>query len=114
MKIESRIKTLLMKVGIDPSNNGFDYLVEAVRVCYEDKNELKYITKRLYPNIAVKFSTTVSGVERAIRHAICMSSQYNPKNFEILCFVGSPERGALTNSQFIGACVEYLKIHEEE
>ena len=113
MKIENRIKTLLMNVGIDPALLGFDYLVEAVKMSYENKEELRHITTKLYPNVAVKFNTTPTRVERAMRHAITMSSQYNTQNFEILHFMGSPERGCLTNSQFIGACVEYLKIHEE-
>ncbi len=36
----------------------------------EDKDCINRITKQLYPDVAKKFKTTPSKVERAIRHAI--------------------------------------------
>ena len=110
--MENKIKSLVLKVGIDPALKGYDYLVEAVRLCYEDKSYIHSITKTLYPSVAKKFNTTPSRVERAMRHAVSSSSANNPDGFEFLGFVGSYERGSLTNSQFIATCVEYLKIHE--
>ena len=115
MKImEKQIKTLLLKVGIDPSMLGFNYLVEAIRICYED-NEVLYrgMTKILYPNVAKEFNTTPSRVERAMRHSIEQACDCHPHGFGILVYLPPATTGKYANSQFIGACVEYLKMNEE-
>lgn len=112
MTTENKVKVLLMKVGVDPSVKGFDYLVEAIKMCYEDKNVLQFVTTKLYPHIAGMFDTTPSRVERAMRHATAMIDENNPRGFDVLPFVFTTR--TIPNSRFIGVCVEYLKIHEEE
>lgn len=113
MKLENRIRTLLLKLGIDPSNKGYDYLVEAIQMCYGDRKCLFAITSILYPTIAKNNSASKSAVERAMRQAIFRAINTNYDAFDLLIFPISYDSGSLTNSQFIGACVEYLKMHEE-
>ena len=113
--MENKIKTLLMKLGIDPSVLGFRYLVSAIGVCYEDPNALySGVTKILYPKVARQFNTTPSRVERAMRHSIERMHYINPNSWENLVFPPPTSTGKYTNSQFIGACVEYIKMNEEE
>lgn len=111
MTTENRVRTLLMKIGVDPSNQGYDYLVEAIKTCYENKKVLQLITKKLYPDIAKKFGTTPSRVERAMRHAVSRIDSVNPEGLSILPFAFSVN-GTIPNSQFIAVCVEFLKMHE--
>lgn len=65
-----KIATLLKKVGISPALLGYKYAKEAVKMVLEDDTVLDYVTKLLYPDIAKKFNSTASRVERAIRHSI--------------------------------------------
>lgn len=104
-----------MKLGVEPSTLGFRYLIKAIEICYEDSDVLYSggITKHLYPNIAKEFGTTYSRVERAIRYSVERMHDTNPKASEILIFPPSVLTGKYTNSQFIGACVEYFKMNEE-
>ena len=113
--VENRIKTLLLKIGVDPSLLGYNYLVEAIKICYADNNVLyRGMTKILYPEVAKIFDTTPSRVERAMRHSIEKVCDNNPNGFEILVFLPPAILGKYANSQFIGACIEYLKMNEEE
>ena len=49
---------------------GYMYLRTAILETYLNVDFLGQITKVLYPEIARKYATTASRVERAIRHAI--------------------------------------------
>ena len=59
-----------MTVGIPAHIKGYKFLREAIKMSISDPNIINSITKRLYPEIAEKYETTASKVERAIRHAI--------------------------------------------
>lgn len=112
--LENKVKTLLLKLGVDPSLLGFNYLVEAIKICYEDPDVLyRGITKILYPNVAKTFNSAPHRVERAIRHSIEKVSYIN-NGLDELVFLPPADTGKYSNSQFIGACIEYLKMHEDE
>lgn len=108
--MESKIRGLLMSLGVDPALSGYDCLVDAVAVCYEDRSYLRQITKKLYPYVAEKNNTTKSKVERAIRLAIEKAPNLCPDMHEKLILPPSVDKGKYTNSQFIGACVEHLRM----
>ncbi|MFB8735129.1 sporulation initiation factor Spo0A C-terminal domain-containing protein [Bacillus sp. SL00103] len=63
------LRRLFMRLAY-PYIKGYLYLREAISMVYNDIELLGSITKVLYPDIAKKFNTTASRVERAIRHAI--------------------------------------------
>lgn len=67
---ESKIANIFMSVGIPAHIKGYQYLREAVRLAVNKPDMMNAITKKLYPEIARKFLTSPSKVERAIRHAI--------------------------------------------
>ena len=108
--ISKRIIQLLLKVGIDPSHVGYDYLREAIMLGYSDRKYLRNITSALYPKIAEINGVTITSVEKSIRHAISKIAILNPDAYRLMLF--APSDGHYTNSQFIACCVELL--HAEE
>lgn len=111
--MKNRVRKLLMSLGIDPALLGYDYLIESIVVSFEDKTYLNQITKKLYPHLAKQFQTTSSRAEKAIRHAIERASFRRPDMHDVLIICPSAESGKYTNSQFISACVELLKMEDE-
>ena len=73
---------------------------------------LVYLTLFLYPELASKFDTTVSRVERAIRHAIEVS--WNRGNWDLMeeIFGNSVDidRAKPTNSEFIVTVADKLRL----
>lgn len=69
-EIEFRLTPYLYQLGIPPHVTGYCYLRSAVVEFLLNPSEMREITKTIYPRIALEHGTTVSAVERAIRHAI--------------------------------------------
>ena len=69
-EIEFRLTPYLYQLGIPPHVTGYCYLRSAVVEFLLNPSEIREITKTIYPRIALEHGTTVSAVERAIRHAI--------------------------------------------
>lgn len=68
--VEEQTKSILLAIGIPANIKGYPYLCEAVSLAVKNREIVNKITKELYPEIAKKFNTTASKVERAVRHAI--------------------------------------------
>ena len=68
--LDERISKIFISVGIPPHIKGYSYLREGIKLAVSDPDVINNITKKLYPMIGEKYSTTPSKVERAIRHAI--------------------------------------------
>jgi two-component system response regulator (stage 0 sporulation protein A) len=108
-----RIEDKLLALGVRPNLLGFGCLVDAVEIWME-RGRSREITKVLYPEIADRRGTTGSRVERAIRHAIEMAADccgYEDM-MEILGTTTTPEKGKLTNGEFI-ATLALLVAREE-
>ena len=73
---------------------------------------INQITKQLYPDIAIKYGTTPSRVERAIRHAIEVAwGRGDPKVTEsIFGYTVSASKGKPTNSEFIAMIADKLRL----
>lgn len=69
-KVEEKITNIFITVGIPAHIKGYQFLREAIKLAIVNPEIINSITKRLYPTIAEKYSTSASKVERAIRHAI--------------------------------------------
>ena len=78
----------------------------------EDANSVNYITKSLYPDIAKKCKTTISSVERAIRHAIDIIWIRGNKKLlgEIFGTFAIEEQERPTNSEFIAAVADWMRL----
>lgn len=68
--LEEKISNIFITVGIPAHIKGYQFLREAIKMAIDTPEIINSITKQLYPAIAVRFSTSASKVERAIRHAI--------------------------------------------
>ncbi len=72
-KIDEKISNIFITVGIPAHIKGYQFLREAIKMTISTPEIINSITKQLYPNIAKRFSTSPSKVERAIRHAIAVA-----------------------------------------
>lgn len=74
-----------------------------------------YFKNRLYPEIAKKFKTTPSRVERAIRHAIEVA--WNRGQIEmhdkIFGYTVNSNKGKPTNSEFIAMIADKLYMEDK-
>ncbi len=68
--LEALVTNMIHEVGVPAHIKGYQFLREAIIMVVNNINVINQITKELYPEIAQKYSTTPSRVERAIRHAI--------------------------------------------
>ena len=100
---EYLVRQILLEMGTPDHLVGHPYVVEAVLMAVENRYYINNITFGLYPQIAAKFDTTASRVERGIRHLIEVT--WTRGDMDILCgFFGntvSPDRGKPTNGEFI-------------
>ena len=71
--LQLSITKVLHELGIPSHIKGYQYIREAIGIIYDRPEVIGGITKELYPEIASKYDTSVSRVERAIRHAIEVS-----------------------------------------
>ena len=103
---------ILHELGVPSHIKGYLYIREGIMMLYERPEVIGGITKELYPEIASKFNTTVSRVERAIRHAIEVS--WNRGNWQLMedIFGHSVDidKAKPTNSEFIVTVADKLRL----
>ncbi len=68
--LDEKITNIFITVGIPAHIKGYQFLREAIKMAIDNPDIINSITKRLYPEVAQRFDTSPSKVERAIRHAI--------------------------------------------
>lgn len=113
---ENLVRQILLDIGAPDHLIGHPFTVEAVVLCVSDSSYANAITKKLYPQIAAKFDTTASRVERGIRHLIEVT--WTRADMDILCgYFGntvSPDRGKPTNGEFIARIANVVRQQLEE
>ena len=110
--LQISITKVLHELGIPSHIKGYQYRREGIGIIYERPEVIGGITKELYPELAHKFDTTVSRVERAIRHAIEVS--WNRGSWELMedIFGHSVDidKAKPTNSEFIVTIADKLRL----
>ena len=110
--LDLEVTNLIHQMGVPAHIKGYQYLRDAILSVINEMSLLGAITKELYPNIAEKYQTTPSRVERAIRHAIELA--WDRGNVEMMNkFFGytiNLERGKPTNSEFIAMVADKLRL----
>lgn len=111
-KVQMAISKLLHSLGVPSHIKGYQYIRESIYMMYSSKEMLGGITKEIYPEIASRFDTTASRVERAIRHAIEVSWSRGDYELmeEIFGHSVDYDRAKPTNSEFIATLADRLKI----
>ena len=65
--LEAMVTDIIHEIGVPAHIKGYQYLREAILLTVNDMEIINAVTKVLYPEVARKFGTTPSRVERAIR-----------------------------------------------
>lgn len=110
--IEVEISEILHELGIPVHIKGYIYLKEAIAMVVNDMSMLSSITKVIYPSIAKKNNTTSPRVERAIRHAIEVSSTKNKTDMSKKMFISTytNNKEKPTNGEFIALVADSLRL----
>ena len=114
--LESTVTGIIHEIGVPAHIKGYQYLREAIIIAVEDMDVINAVTKVLYPEVAKRFSTTASRVERAIRHAIEVA--WDRGDLETLQkyfgYTVSNAKGKPTNSEFIAMIADRLPLQRKE
>ena len=112
LNLETVVTDVIHEIGVPAHIKGYQYLREAIILTINDMDIINAVTKVLYPEVAKKFNTTPSRVERAIRHAIEVA--WDRGDIETLQrFFGytvSNIKGKPTNSEFIAIIADCLSL----
>lgn len=110
--LQISVTKILHELGVPSHIKGYQYIREGILLIYNNPEIIGGITKELYPEIANKYDTTVSRVERAIRHAIEVS--WNRGDWELMeeIFGHSVDidKAKPTNSEFIVTVADKLRL----
>lgn len=110
--LQISISKMLHDLGIPSHIKGYQFLRDAVYMIFENPDIIGGITKELYPELASKYDTTVSRVERAIRHAVEVS--WNRGDIKLMenIFGHSVDidKAKPTNSEFIVTIADKLRL----
>ena len=110
--LQLTITRTLHELGVRSHIKGYYYIREGITIVYEKPNILGCITKELYPEIAKKFDSTVSCVERDIRHAIEVG--WNRGNWNLMEDIFGHsidiDKAKPTNSEFIITIADKMRL----
>ena len=110
--LQVSITKALHELGVPSHIKGYQYIREGVTLVYNNPKIIGGITKELYPEIAKKYHSTTSRVERAIRHAIEIS--WNRANWDFMedlfGYSVDIDKAKPTNSEFIVTIADKLRL----
>lgn len=111
--VEEEIEAILRDIGVPSSVLGYEDLIVALRLLYENPQFVHQITKVVYPTVSkIRGGTrTAGGVERAIRHAVEIA--WDRCDLDVLSYyfgnTVSGLRGRPTNSEFISQMAVHVR-----
>lgn len=110
--LEAVVTDFIHELGVPAHIKGYHYIRTAIMMVVSEPDLLNFITKQLYPEIAKKYSTTSSRVERAIRHAIEVAwGRGKQETFnEIFGYTIHDGKGKPTNSEFVAMVADRIRI----
>lgn len=110
--LQISITRMLHELGMPSHIKGYQYIREGINMIYNNPDIIGGITKELYPDIASKYDTTVSRVERAIRHAIEVSWNRGDLDYmeELFGHSVDIDKAKPTNSEFIVTVADKLRL----
>lgn len=110
--LQIEVTNLLHSLGIPSHIKGYQYIRTAILMVYENPGFIGGITKELYPDISIRFNTSIQRVERAIRHAIEVAWLRGDIDLmeEIFGHSVDIDRAKPTNSEFIVTIADKLRL----
>ena len=113
--LEAEVTAILHEVGVPAHIKGYQYVREAIIIVVQNMDAINAVTKVLYPEVAKRFNTTPSRVERAIRHAIEVA--WDRGDLETLQgyfgYTVNSAKGKPTNSEFIAMIADRIRLHHK-
>ena len=110
--LEVKVTNIIHEIGVPAHIKGYQYLRDGIIMVVNNIEVINQITKQLYPDLAKKYKTTPSRVERAIRHAIEVA--WNRGQIEItqniFGYTVNSNKGKPTNSEFIAMIADKLRL----
>ncbi len=110
----NEVTEMLHEIGVPAHIKGYQYVREAIVLTVQNMEIINAVTKVLYPEVAKRFGTTPSRVERAIRHAIEVA--WDRGDLETLQkyfgYTVSISKGKPTNSEFIAMLSDRLALEK--
>ena len=112
LNLFSEVTNVMHKIGIPAHVKGYQYIREAILMVVEDVSLLGAVTKELYPDIAKKYDTASSRVERGIRHAIELAWERGHTDTlkQIFGYSMNVDRQKPTNSEFIALLADKFRV----
>jgi two-component system, response regulator, stage 0 sporulation protein A len=110
--VEVKISEMLHNLGVPSHIRGYQYIRDGIVLIYSNDKYVNFITKEIYPNIAKKYDTTSSRVERAIRHAIEISWDRGDVDLmeDLFGHSVSFDRSKPTNSEYLNTIADRLRL----
>lgn len=110
--LQRKVTAVIHEVGVPAHIKGYQYVREAIIIAVQDIEVINAVTKVLYPEVAKRFNTTPSRVERAVRHAIEVA--WDRGDLETLQsyfgYTVSNAKGKPTNSEFIAMIADKIRL----
>ena len=110
--LEAQVTAILHEVGVPAHIKGYQYVREAIIIAVQNMDVINAVTKVLYPEVAKRYHTTPSRVERAIRHGI--ETAWDRGDLETLQnyfgYTVNSAKGKPTNSEFIAMISDRLRL----
>ncbi|MBQ9459954.1 MAG: sporulation transcription factor Spo0A [Oscillospiraceae bacterium] len=110
--LKKRVTAVIHEVGVPAHIKGYQYVREAIIIAVQDMEVINGVTKVLYPEVARRYNTTPSRVERAVRHAIEVA--WDRGDLETLQsyfgYTVSNTKGKPTNSEFIAMIADKIRL----
>ena len=109
---ESITREIFLELGAPDHLMGHDYAIAGILMVVENRMYTDNITFGLYPQLAAKFDTTASRVERAIRHVVeVMWTRGDPDVlFRYFGNTVDANKGKPTNGEFIARISNIVKL----
>ena len=115
VELKNLVTSVIHEIGVPAHIKGYQYLREAIMIAVDDMDVINAVTKVLYPEVAKRFNTTPSRVERAIRHAIEVA--WDRGDLETLQkyfgYTVSNAKGKPTNSEFIAMIADKMRLDKK-
>jgi len=114
--LEREVTSVIHEVGVPAHIKGYQYVREAIVIAVQDMDVINAVTKVLYPEVAHRYGTTPSRVERAVRHAIEVA--WDRGDLETLQsyfgYTVNSTKGKPTNSEFIAMIADRIRLQKRK
>ncbi len=114
MKYNMITKSVLHQLGIGKTYSGYDYILHAMDLTMHNETILNNVTKVLYIDVAKKYHTSKTCVERNIRKVIEVMWNHADENHILIQKVFGDKYllRKPSNKEFLESLYEYIKLQE--